>query len=170
MPVATIPSVSSLLLREAGPSPSVEVLVLLREHWKPLLIREGLIDASSGQAALDRWTCLAFRIVRTLADHPFETQSAIARDLGLSAEVLVRLNRVLRQSDLAQQLIVQHGQAAKYWQNTIVPLARSGALMAARRHERRHPCRVGLYVGRVLHVLLLVLRPSIATRAMRRTT
>jgi dTDP-4-amino-4,6-dideoxy-D-glucose ammonia-lyase len=125
----------------------VEVLALLREHWKPLLLREGLIDASSGQAALDRWTSLACRIVRTLADHPVETQSAFARELGLSADALVRLNRVLRQSDLAQQFIVQQGQAAKYWQNTIVPLARSGALLAARRNELRHPCRVGLYVG-----------------------
>jgi dTDP-4-amino-4,6-dideoxy-D-glucose ammonia-lyase len=40
-------------LREDGPSPSVDVLGLLREHWKPLLLREGLIDASSGQAALE---------------------------------------------------------------------------------------------------------------------
>jgi dTDP-4-amino-4,6-dideoxy-D-glucose ammonia-lyase len=143
--LAAFASSCSLLLREAGPSP--ELLALLREHWEPLLLREGLIEASSSQGALDHLTSLAFRIVRTLGNHPFQTQSALARKLGLSADVLVRLNRVLRSSELAQQLIVRHGHGAKYWQNTIVPLARTGALTAARRNEMRLPSRVGLYAG-----------------------
>ncbi len=32
--------------------------------------------------SLDQWTTRAFRVVRRLAGHPFETQAALARDLG----------------------------------------------------------------------------------------
>lgn len=124
-----------------------EALDFLRAQWTPLLLQERLVDASTDRAALDRWTAHAFRIVRTLSDHPFETQAAIARDLALDRDALVRLNRVLRRSDLAQELIVQRGQAAKYWQNTIAPMARPGAVRAALRGQSRHPCRVGVYVG-----------------------
>jgi dTDP-4-amino-4,6-dideoxy-D-glucose ammonia-lyase len=139
------------LLREGDDAIPPEVLATLREHWKPLLLREGLIDVSGDQdqrdRSLDRWTTRAFRIVRRLSGHAFDTQEAIARDLAIPRDALVRLNRVLRQSDLAQELMLERGQAAKYWQNTIMPIVRSGASRAARRRETRHPFRVGLYPG-----------------------
>ena len=144
----------ALVLREADDASDAippEALATLRERWAPLLRHEGLVDISDGPErrdhALDRWTTLAFRIVCRLAGHPFETQAALARDLQIPRDVLLRLNRVLRQCDLAQELMLQRGQAAKYWQNTILPIVRSGALRAARRRETRHPFRVGLYPG-----------------------
>jgi dTDP-4-amino-4,6-dideoxy-D-glucose ammonia-lyase len=147
LPLEQISFLRSLLLQEAEAVLPGDALDLLRGHWTPALAREGLIDSSSGPDERDRWIQLAFQVVRTLAGHPFETQAEFARDLALSPDALTRLNRVLRGSDLAQLLIVEHGQAAKYWENTIIPLAQSGALDAARRNEVRHPFRVGLYAG-----------------------
>jgi dTDP-4-amino-4,6-dideoxy-D-glucose ammonia-lyase len=147
LPVAQIPVLRSLLLREAEAPLPVNVVDVLRSHWMPSLIQEGLVDASTTQDERNRWIWRVFHVVRTLAGHPFETQAALARDLDLSTDALARLSRVVRHSDFAQQLIVEHGQAAKYWENTIIPLAQSGALDAARRNESRHPFRVGLYAG-----------------------
>jgi dTDP-4-amino-4,6-dideoxy-D-glucose ammonia-lyase len=145
--LVTTAAIHPLLLAEGHGPLTADALDFLRAQWTPLFVQERLVEASATRATLDHWTALAFRIVRALSHHPFETQADISRDLGLDRDVLVRLNRVLRQSDLAQELIVQRGQAAKYWQNTIVPMARSGAVRAALRGESRHPCRVGVYVG-----------------------
>ena len=149
-PFVPTASFQALLLREADTLPP-EMIAVLRDHWTPLLLHEGLIDAvidpERRARSIDHWTLQAFRVVRRLASHPFETQAALARDFDISADVLVRLNRVLRGSDLAQQLMLQHGHAAKYWQNTIMPIVRAGALRAVRRHETRHPFRVGVYPG-----------------------
>lgn len=143
----TTAEIHPLLLGEGHTPLTPEALDFLRAQWTPLFLQERVVDPSANRATLDRWTTLGFKIVRALSDHPFETQADLSRDLALERDELVRLNRVLRQSDLAQELIVQRGQAAKYWQNTIGPMARSGAVRSALRGERRHPCRVGVYVG-----------------------
>jgi dTDP-4-amino-4,6-dideoxy-D-glucose ammonia-lyase len=143
----TTAAIHPLLLGEGRTPLTPDALDFLRAEWTPLFLQERIVEASANRATLDRWTALAFRIVRAFSDHPFETQAAISRELALDRNVLVRLNRVLRRSDLAQELIVQRGQAAKYWQNTIAPMARSGSVRAALRGESRHPCRVGVYVG-----------------------
>jgi dTDP-4-amino-4,6-dideoxy-D-glucose ammonia-lyase len=144
---ATIAALRSLLLQESHDAPSPEALDILRGHLRQSLADEGLVDAAGDLDSLNRWTCLAFRLVQTLAGHPFITQESLSRELHLGPEMLVRLNRVVRNSDLAQRLIVEHGQASKYWENTIIPLVQSGVVQAARWNEPRHPFRVGLYVG-----------------------
>lgn len=122
-------------------------LIALEEHLLPALLRKGLVDSPHDHRTLDRWTRLACGVIETLARDPFATQADLARDLGLDRDTLTRLNAAIAACDVAQALITRHGRGAKYWQNTILPMLRSGVVDAVRRRIHRYPLRVGVYPG-----------------------
>ncbi len=135
------------LIGEYPLAPAPAAITALREHLSRPLLEAGFIASPKDEEALARWTRLALRIMHRLACHPFATQSEFGRELGLPRNELKRLNSVLRASDFVQDLIVRHGQAAKYWHNTIIPLVQSGSVQAALSGTYRYPFRIGLYPG-----------------------
>lgn len=135
------------LLQDYPRAPSNATLVALREHLAGSLLNAKLVESPKDQTALARWTRLGFQLIHKLSGHPFTAQRELSADLGLSADVLKRLNAAVRESDFAQELIVNHGRAVKYWYNTIIPLIQSGSIEAARQRSYRYPFRVGIYPG-----------------------
>jgi dTDP-4-amino-4,6-dideoxy-D-glucose ammonia-lyase len=135
-----------LMSNGSGEPPSA-VLAALREHLVQGFVDEGLAASPADNGALDRWTRLAFTVIETLARDPFATQAAVARDLSLDRDTLIRLNAAIATSDVAQALVTQHGRGAKYWQNTILPMVGTGLVRAVRQKAHRYPLRVGVYPG-----------------------
>lgn len=144
---AHIALIRPLLLDDnTGELPAAAVAAL-REQLRDPLLEVGLATSAGDKTALDRWTHLAFDVVQRFSSRPFTTQAEVAAELDLDRQSLVGLNLAIRRSPLAQRLIVDEGQASKYWKNTIVPLLQSGAIAAARQGRPRHPFRVGVYPG-----------------------
>jgi dTDP-4-amino-4,6-dideoxy-D-glucose ammonia-lyase len=135
------------LLRDTDGSLPMEVRVALREQLAAPLVAEGLVANPKAEDELDRWSALAWQVIHRFARHPFTTQREAARMLGLEPALLKRLNRALRRSDEAQELMVSQGVAMKYWENTILPLLQAGVVDATRQGVSRHPFRVGVYPG-----------------------
>ena len=104
-------AIHPLLLGEGHTLLTPDALDFLRAEWTPLFLQERVVEASADRAALDRLDRCR------LPDRPRALRPSIrnpGRHLARSRphrDVLVRLNRVLRRSDLAQELIVQRGQA-----------------------------------------------------------
>jgi dTDP-4-amino-4,6-dideoxy-D-glucose ammonia-lyase len=135
-----------ILACSARTTPS-DVVVALREYLIDPMLDQGLIEDPKDQRTVDRWMDRAFYLIRTLANAPFTTQQELAAETGLRRRELVRLNAVLRQSDVAQRLILRCGHGAQYWQNSILPLMRSGSVEKALDEEYGFPHRIGLYPG-----------------------
>ncbi|MBA3884452.1 MAG: Gfo/Idh/MocA family oxidoreductase [Acidobacteria bacterium] len=135
------------LLRDTDSSLPTDALVALREQVAAPLVAEGLVTNPKAEDELNRWAMRAWAVIHRFARHPFTTQREMAEALGLERSVLVRLNRALRQSEPAQQLMVGQGVAMKYWENTILPLLQAGVIETARQGVSRHPFRVGVYPG-----------------------
>lgn len=135
------------LMSDGNGEPPSASMAALRPRLAPGLVHEGLVASPAANGALDRWTRLAFTVIETLARDPFATQAALARQLGVDRDTLIRLNAALSSSDLAQALLTEHGRGAKYWQNTILPMLGTGVVSAVRRTEPRYPLRVGVYPG-----------------------
>jgi dTDP-4-amino-4,6-dideoxy-D-glucose ammonia-lyase len=135
------------LLRDTDRTLPSDALVALREQVAGPLVAEGLVANPKAEDELNRWALRAWGVIHRFARHPFTTQREMADVLGLDPPTLVRLNRALRQSESAQQLMVEQGVAMKYWENTILPLLQAGVIESARQGTSRHPFRVGVYPG-----------------------
>lgn len=135
------------LTSDGSGDPSSAGPAALREHLVQGFVEQGLVRSRADNGALDRWTRLAFTVIETLARDPFATQAALARDLGVDRDTLRQLNAAISTSDVAQALLTQHGQGAKYWQNTILPMLGTGVVSAVRLKAHRYPLRVGVYPG-----------------------
>ncbi|MBI4679543.1 MAG: radical SAM protein [Elusimicrobia bacterium] len=119
----------------------------LREHLIGPLLSHKLIASPSDKASTESWLRAAFRVIHRLSLSPFSTQEAIAKDLGIRKEELIALNGALRDSDLAQQLIVDRGQGTKYWRNTLLPIIEAGAMEAASENRFQFPHRISIFAG-----------------------
>lgn len=135
------------LMQNYPSAPSDAALVGLREHLTGPLLNADLIESPKDDAALARWMPLAFQLIHKFSSYPFAAQRELSADLGLSGDTLKRLNAAVRESDFAQELIVNQGIGVKYWYNTIIPLIQSGSIEAARRRTYRYPFRIGIYPG-----------------------
>jgi dTDP-4-amino-4,6-dideoxy-D-glucose ammonia-lyase len=111
------------------------------------MLDHGLLDSPKDRYAIDRWIDRAFYVIRTLANAPFTTQQELAIGTGLRKRELEVLNSALRQSDAAQRLILRCGHGAQYWQNSVLPLVRSGAVEKVLNGSYGFPYRIGLYPG-----------------------
>jgi len=118
----------------------------LAEHLGQGLMAAGLADPAD-ERSLRRWTDAAFVVMRRLAADAFTGQRELMTETGLPTAETAALNRLLRGSALVQRVVVEDGVASKYWQNTVLPLRRSGALEAVAQRRYAYPFRVGLYPG-----------------------
>jgi len=90
---------------------------------------------------------ILLKIIFIFSKSPFTTQEEVARKFNFDKEELKIVNLILRNSNLAQKLITTQGIAKKHWQNTIGPVAQSGALKSNVDNNYQFPFRIGLYPG-----------------------
>jgi dTDP-4-amino-4,6-dideoxy-D-glucose ammonia-lyase len=110
------------------------------------LVGRGIVARPDDDRAITRAVGAMVKIVRMFSDAPWTTHEGVLRATGLSLPTVLSLNALVRESPLLQSAIVADGPGHKYWQ-TILPLARSGALEAASAGRYRWPSRIGIYPG-----------------------
>lgn len=140
--------VSNYLFNHHSANPDFELIVALREHLLLNFLETGLVKNPKDEVAINSWTKKALSLIHKFSYNPFITQRQAREELRVSIDTLIKLNTVLRKSDFAQSLILEHSFGVKYWENTIIPLVQSGALNLSIRNEYKYPHRVGIYLGR----------------------
>ncbi len=147
MDESQIESLRKCLLTDAPPELPPEAATLLGRDLSGPLAAAGLAADPQDARAVERWTKTAFRVIHRFSRTPFYTQEAILKDTGLRKEELLALNAALRDSDLAQMLIVDRGLGTKYWRNTLLPIIESGAMEAAGEGRFQFPYRISIFAG-----------------------
>ncbi len=92
-------------------------------------------------------------IVHELGNKPFLTQEEILKNIkekfnnNFGKQELININKILRESEISQNLILNYGKGSKYWKNTILPISESGSLFNTLEKNPIHPYRIGIYPG-----------------------
>jgi dTDP-4-amino-4,6-dideoxy-D-glucose ammonia-lyase len=92
------------------------------------------------------WVTKVALIVHRLSEMPWYTQEQISDEIGISKKELIKLNKIIRESDFFQDLIVKEGLGKKYW-NTIIPYTKNGAVEKVVNYEYQFPFRLALFPG-----------------------
>lgn len=87
------------------------------------------------------------KIIHIFSKNPFTTQEEISSKLKIERKKLVDINALIRNLKTAQELITNCGIAKKHWNNTIIPVAKSGSLINYKKNKYQYPFRIGLYPG-----------------------
>lgn len=85
-------------------------------------------------------------IVHKLSEIPWTTQEDLLKEINISKEDLKKLNKLIRDSEELQKIIVSQGMGRKYW-NTIIPYAKSGRIQKVLNYEYDFPLRLALFPG-----------------------
>ena len=92
------------------------------------------------------WVTKVALIVHRLSEMPWYTQEQISDEIGISKKELIKLNKIIRECDFFQDLIVKEGLGKKYW-NTIIPYTKNGAVEKVVNYEYQFPFRLALFPG-----------------------
>mgnify|MGYP004453458659 FL=1 len=92
------------------------------------------------------WIIHASKIIHHLSEMPWYSQRNLIEDTGLSKSNLIKLNKIIHDSDFLQQMIVFEGLGKKYW-NTMLAHIRSGKIEKVLNHEYSLPLRLTLFPG-----------------------
>ena len=93
----------------------------------------------------DKYLKLYFEIIELFSKSPWVTQEDVFNSFKLSDKKdLIILNEIIRNSDLAQMLILKSGVGKKYW-NTIIPFAKTAEKTL--NNEYTFPQRIALFPG-----------------------
>lgn len=88
----------------------------------------------------------ASKIIHYLSEMPWYTQENLLEDTNLSKTELIELNKLIRNSDFLQQMIVFEGLGKKYW-NTMLSHVKSGNIEKVINYEYSLPLRLTLFPG-----------------------
>ena len=88
-----------------------------------------------------------WKIINFISDNPFSTQEEISNRFNFSKNELIEKNKKIRETDWAQDYIINSGIGSKYWKNTIIPSIQSGKAQAVLDEKYSYPDRVGLCPG-----------------------
>ncbi len=83
-------------------------------------------------------------IVKIFSQKPWITQEEISKKLSVGRDKLLRLNKVISETELLQNMILKHGYAKKYW-NSIIPF--SYLTEKTLKNEYSFPKRIALFPG-----------------------
>jgi len=92
------------------------------------------------------WVLKVSLIIHRLSEMPWYTQEQISEEIGLTKKELIKLNKIIRECDFFQQLIVKAGLGRKYW-NTIIPYVKNGVVEKVINYEYQFPLRLALFPG-----------------------
>ena len=84
------------------------------------------------------------KIVKIFSKKPWVTQSEISKELKIDKERLIKINAIIAQSEMMQNLILKKGIANKYW-NSIIPFASLSEKTL--KNEYFFPKRIALFPG-----------------------
>jgi dTDP-4-amino-4,6-dideoxy-D-glucose ammonia-lyase len=88
----------------------------------------------------------ASKIVHYLSEMPWYSQKNLLQDTGLSKSELIKLNKIIHDSDFLQRMIVFEGLGRKYW-NTMLSHIKSGNIEKVINYEYSLPLRLTLFPG-----------------------
>ena len=83
-------------------------------------------------------------IVKIFSNKPWVTQEEISKNFNLNKKELLKINRIISETDLLQNLILKGGYAKKYW-NSIIPF--SNLTEKTIKNEYSFPKRIALFPG-----------------------
>jgi dTDP-4-amino-4,6-dideoxy-D-glucose ammonia-lyase len=93
-----------------------------------------------------KWAIPASKIIHHLSQMPWYLQKNLIEDTGLSKDNLIKLNKLIHDSDFLQQMIVFEGLGRKYW-NTMLSHVKSGNIEKVINYEYSLPLRLTLFPG-----------------------
>ena len=93
---------------------------------------------------LDSQINIIKEIVKTFSNKPWVTQKEISEKFKLNKDQLVKINELISETDLLQNLILKNGFAKKYW-NSVIPF--SNLTEKAIKNEYSFPKRIALFPG-----------------------
>ena len=100
---------------------------------------------------LDSQINIIKEIVKTFSNKPWTTQKEISEKFELNKNQLLKINELISETDLLQDLILKNGYAKKYW-NSIIPF--SYLTEKAIKNEYSFPKRIALFPE--FHVCFIV--------------
>ena len=113
----------------------------LKKHYYGY-INEKKIDQS---LLSDEYLKLYFNIIELFSKSPWTTQEDVFNSFKLTSKKnLIILNEIIRNSELAQMLILKSGVGKKYW-NTIIPFAKT--VEKTLNNQYAFPQRIALFPG-----------------------
>ena len=92
-------------------------------------------------------------VIYKMGNNPLITQKELLKKLNSKLETNLTLdefkhvNHKIRESQIAQDMIVNYGLGKKYWKNTIIPISNSGSIKNTLEKKVNYPFRVGIYPG-----------------------
>ena len=93
----------------------------------------------------DNYFKLYLDIIKLFSKNPWITQKEVFNSLKISNKNdLITINKIIRSSDLAQEIITKLGIGKKYW-NTIIPFAKSTEKTITNQYT--FPQRIALFPG-----------------------
>ena len=107
---------------------------------------QDIIDIFLGEGIPKDKIIPASKITHHLSEMPWYTQHNLLEDTGLSKEELIKLNKLIHDSDFLQQMIVFEGLGKKYW-NTMLSHVKSGNVEKVINYEYSLPLRLTLFPG-----------------------
>ena len=113
----------------------------LKQHYYDYIALKNIDKSFLG----DKYVELYFKIIELFSKSPWVTQENVFNSFKLSDKKdLIILNEIIRNSDLAQMLILKSGVGKKYW-NTIIPFAKTAEKTL--NNEYAFPQRIALFPG-----------------------
>jgi dTDP-4-amino-4,6-dideoxy-D-glucose ammonia-lyase len=106
----------------------------------------GLVDHAHDWTAVRHRTEQALRVSRQLSRAPFTTLDGLAEVTSTDQRMLEAVVALLRQVPELRNTVID-GPAAKYWQNTVLPMEQAGVFDDVLAGRPRFPYRIGLYPG-----------------------
>ncbi len=84
------------------------------------------------------------KIIKIFSKKPWATQEEISNNLNIKKDQLIKINKIISQSEIMQNLILKEGIANKYW-NSIIPFA--SLTKKTLKNEYSFPKRIALFPG-----------------------
>ena len=113
----------------------------LKQHYYDYIALKNIDKSFLG----DKYVELYFKIIELFSKSPWVTQENVFNSFKLSDKKdLIILNEIIRNSNLAQMLILKSGVGKKYW-NTIIPFAKTAEKTL--NNEYAFPQRIALFPG-----------------------
>ena len=109
-------------------------------------VRNMILDVVPSEYKMDKYIDAVCIIVHRLSNIPWYTQELLMKETELNKKELIKINKVIRDSDYLQHLIIKKGLGRKYW-NTIIPLLNTGSIQSVIENKYNFPLRLGIYPG-----------------------
>ena len=108
-------------------------------------VRIALSSELPDEYKTDKYLKAVCIIVHRLSNMPWYTQEQLIKEIELNKEELIKVNKVIRDSDYLQTLITKKGLGRKYW-NTMSPF--SNSTKSVINHQYQFPIRIAMFPGR----------------------